>query len=158
MYEKILVPLDGSEVGEAALPLVEELVSKLSPALKAEVTLLRVVSSLGHYVVAGEASARVPYTEKELGLIKKRAGDYLKKAAEGLRSRGAIVKTMVATGNAADEISKAADEIGADLVAMSTHGRSGLSRWAFGSVTDKVLRGGNLPVLMVRAPGDVTKK
>ncbi len=54
-------------------------------------------------------------------------------------------------GRAADEIIKAADEIDADLIAMSTHGRSGLSRWAFGSVTDRVLRAGSMPILMVRA-------
>ncbi len=152
MYERILVPLDGSKVGEAALPLVEELMSKLAPGLKVEVTLLQVVSSLAHYVVAGEASAQIPYTEKEMEEIKKKAIDYLDKAGEALRSKGAIVKTRVEAGNAAEEISKAADEINVDMVAMSTHGRSGLSRWAFGSVTDKVLRGGKVPVLIVRAP------
>ena len=49
------------------------------------------------------------------------------------------------------------DEIKADLIAMSTHGRSGISRWAFGSVTDKVLRGGNKPVLIVRAPKEAAQ-
>ncbi len=105
-----------------------------------------------HYVAAGEATAQVPYTEQEMAQIKKKAEDYLKKAGEGLRNKKAIVKTKVAVGKAAEEITKAADEINADLIAMSTHGRSGLSRWAFGSVTDRVLRGGNKPVLMVRAP------
>ena len=62
-----------------------------------------------------------------------------------------MVKTKVTTGNAADEILKIADEINADLIAMSTHGRSELSRWAFGNVTDKVLRAGITPVLVVRA-------
>ena len=51
----------------------------------------------------------------------------------------------------ADEIIKAEEDVNADLVAMSTHGRAGISRWGFGSVTDKVLRGGKVPVLMVRA-------
>ena len=157
MFEKILVPLDGSKVGEAALPCVEELVSKLPPALKVEVTLFQVVSSLTHFIVAGEAGVQIPYTEQEMGQIKTKALDYLNKVGEGLRGKGAVVKAEVSTGDAADEISKAADEIGADLVAMSTHGRSGLSRWAFGSVTDKVLRGGNKPVLMVRAPKETGK-
>ena len=157
MYERILVPLDGSKVGEAALPYVEELVSKLSPEVKVEVTLLQVVSSLAHYVVAGEASARIPYTEKEVEQIKKKAINYLKKAGEGLRSKGTMVKIKVGTGSAAEEIIKTADEIHADLIAMSTHGRSGLSRWAFGSVTDRVLRAGNKPVLMVRAPREAAQ-
>ena len=154
MYERILVPLDGSKVGEAALPYVEELVSKLSPEVKVEVTLFQVVSSLTHYVVAGEASAPIPYTEKELEQIKKKAMDYLDKAGEALVSKGAMVRAKVGIGKASDEIIKIADEINADLIAMSTHGRSGLGRWAFGSVTDRVLRGGNVPVLIVRVRGE----
>ena len=64
-----------------------------------------------------------------------------------------MVNTKVEVGDAAEEIVKAADEIGANLIAMSTHGRAGISRWAFGSVTDKVLRHGkSVPILMVRAP------
>ena len=152
MFERILVPLDGSEMGESALSYVEELVSKLSPGLKVEVTLLQVVSSLTYYVVAGEASARVPYTERELEQIKKRAMDYLEKAGKDLKNKGAIVRYKVEVGNPAEEINKVADEINADLVAMSTYGRSGFRRWAFGSTTDRVLRGGRIPVLMVRAP------
>ena len=160
MYERILVPLDGSKVGEAAVPLVEELVSKLTPAQKKkmEVTLFQVVSSLTYYVVAGEASARVSYTEQELEVFKKQANDYLEKAGESLRKLGATVKTMVSAGDAAEEISKAADETDASLIAMSTHGRSGFSRWAFGSVTAKVLRGGTRPVLMVRMPKEDQEK
>ena len=156
MYERILVPLDGSKVGEAALPYVEELVSKLAAVQKVEASLLQVVSSTT-WVVAGETSAPVSYTEKELEQIKKKAMDYLDKAGEGLRSKGAIVKTKVSTGNAAEEIMKAADEINAGLVAMSTHGRSGLSRWAFGSVASKVLRAGAVPMLLVRAPKDIAE-
>ena len=152
MYERILVPLDGSKVGEAALPYVKELVSKISPAVKVEVILLQVVSSLTHYVVAGEASAPVPYTEQEMEQIKRKAMDYLDKAGKGLKSKNVVVKSRVSVGKAADEINKAADGIDADLIAMSTHGRSGISRLAFGSVTDRVLRGGNRPILMVRAP------
>jgi len=154
MYERILVPLDGSKIGEAALIHVEELVSKMAPTVKTEVILFQVISSLTHYVVAGEATAQIPYTEKEIEQIKGKAREYLDKAGEGLRSKGARVKTKAATGKAAEEIIKAADEIKANLIAMSTHGRSGLRRLTFGSVTDKVLRGANIPVLVVRAPKD----
>jgi nucleotide-binding universal stress UspA family protein len=108
--------------------------------------------------VAGEASVPVPYTESELEAIKQKAKEYLEKIGEGLRGKGAIVKTEVVTGKAAEEIIKVTDEINASLVAMSTHGRSGLSRWAFGSVTAKVLRGGSVPVLMVRAPKEEEKE
>ena len=152
MKEKILVPLDGSKVGEAALPCVEDLVTKLLPEVKVEVTLIQVLSSLSHYVVAGEASARIPYTEQEIEQMKKKSSQYLRKAGQALRKKGASIKARVAVGHAADEIIKAADEINADIIAMSSHGRSGLSRWAFGSVTDRVVRGGNKPVLVVKAP------
>ena len=156
MYERILVPLDGSSLGEAALPYIEELASKLSPEVKVEVTLFQVVlSSLDHYIGAEGISIRVPYTDEEIEQIKREAMDYLDKAGEGLRSKGATVKCKVGVGSAAEEIIKAADEINASWIAMSTHGRSGLSRWAFGSVTDKVLRGGNKPMLMVRAPKEL---
>ena len=152
MYERILVPLDGSKVGEAALAHVEELVSKMAPKVKTEVILFQVISTLTHYVIAGEASVQVPYSEKEIEQIKKKAKNYLDKASEDLRSKGINVKMKVATGKAAEEIVKAADALKADLVAMSTHGRSGLSRLTFGSITDKVLRTGTVPVLVVRAP------
>ena len=152
MGEKILIPLDGSKIGEAALPYVEELVSKLSPRVKVEVTLLQVVSLLTHYVVAGEAVAPITYTEKEMEQIQQEARDYLNTVGEGIRSKKVGVKIRVGIGNAAEEIIKAADEINVDLIAMSTHGRHGISRWAFGSVTDKVLRGGHKPVLVVRVP------
>ncbi len=152
MDMKILVTLDGSKVGEAALPYVEELVPKLAQA--GEVTLFQVVSSVTHAVVAGGETAQVPYTEQEIEQMKGKTMDYLEKVGEVLRSKGAIVKCKVGVGKAADEIIKAANEINADLITMSTHGRSGLSRWAFGSVTDKVLRGGDKPVLIVRAQKD----
>jgi len=154
MYERILVPLDGSKVGEAALVHVEKLVSKMAPKVKTEVILFQVISSLSHYVVAGEASVQVPYSEKEVAQIKKKVREYLDRAGESLRSKGVKVKTKVATGKAVGEIVKAADEIKVDLIAMSTHGRSGLSRMTFGSITDKVLRTGNVPILVVRAPKD----
>ncbi len=155
MGEKILVPLDGSKVGEAALPEVEKLVAKLLPEGKVEVTFIQVMPSLSHYVVAGEASARIPYTEQEMEQMKKKASQYLRKAGESLKKRGASVKVRVEVGHAADEIIKAADEVHADIIAMSSHGRSGLSRWAFGSVTDKVLRGGEKPVLVVKTPKEI---
>jgi nucleotide-binding universal stress UspA family protein len=152
MIEKVLIPLDGSKVGEAALPVIEKLATILMPETKIEVTLLGVVTQLRHWVVVGEASAPISYNQEELKAIEERVFDYLDKAGATLRGRGATVNIRVTTGNAPDEILKVAEEIGVNLIAMSTHGRSGLSRLAFGSVTDKVLRGAGIPVLMVRAP------
>ena len=153
MFEKILVPLDGSRIGEAALPYVEEIVSKLSPKVKAEITLFQAISLATIPEVRGRAAESIPYTTNQIEETKEKAAEYLNKAGEALRGKGAIVNAKVEVGDAADEIVKAADEIGANLIAMSTHGRAGISRWAFGSVTDKVLRHGkSVPILMVRAP------
>ena len=152
LLQRVLIPLDGSKVGEAALPVIEDLIPKLLPETKVEITLLGVITQLRHWVVVGEASAPISYTEDELKGIEQKEKDYLEQTGEILRSQGVVVNAQVATGNAAEEILKMADEISADMIAMSTHGRSGLSRLAFGSVTDKVLRGAGMPVLMVRAP------
>ncbi|MFH1016033.1 MAG: universal stress protein, partial [Chloroflexota bacterium] len=114
---------------------------------------LQVVTSLTHYVIAGEASTPVPYTEKEIVQIKQKATEYLQKTADNLRAKGILARTLVTTANtAAEEILRVASEERSDLIAMSTHGRHGLSRWAFGSVTDKVLRESSLPMLVVRVP------
>ena len=120
MYERILVPLDGSKGGEAALPYVEALVSKLVPGVKVEVILFQVITRMTHAVVGGEAAVDIPYTEEELGETERKAMDYLDKAGETLRSKGAVVKARVGIGSAAEEIVKAADEIKADMIAMKT--------------------------------------
>ncbi len=157
MATKILIPLDGSEIGEAALLYIEELMAKLSPRVKLEFTLFRVVPFLTHYIAAGELMAPVVYTGKEMAQIQRQARSYLNKVAKSIRSEKVSVEIRVVIGNTADEIIKAADEIDVDMIAMSTHGRHGISRWAFGSVTDKVLRGGHKPVVVVRAPSKTAK-
>jgi len=158
MFSRVMVPLDGSKVGEAALPVIGRLVDKLAPGSKVEVILIGVITLLRHWVVVGEASAPVSYTEEELKIIKERVSDYLTKTGESLKGKGINVRIVVSSGNAADEIIKAVDENKVDLIAMSTHGRSGLRRLAFGSITDKVLRRSHVPVLMVRAPEGTTNE
>ncbi len=153
MSEKILIPLDGSTFGEAALRFVEELVSKLATGKKTEVVLFQAITSLTHTITGGDLSVEFPYTESELEQKKKVAMDYLSEAGKGLKSSGVIVECKVAFGtSSASEIIKAEKEVEADMVAMSTHGRHGLTRWTFGNVTDKVLREGKIPVLLVRVP------
>ncbi len=154
MAERILIPLDGSKLGEAALHYVEELVSRLAPRAKVEVILFHVITTLKHDVGlrAGAGTVTVPYSESELNQKQVEAIEYLQEVGEGLINKGATVHFKVAVGQSpAEEIIRAEEEFNADLVAMSTHGRSGITRWAFGSVADKVLRGGKVPVLMVRA-------
>ena len=157
MQERILVPLDGSKIGESALPYVEDLVSKLSPEVQVEVILLKVISPVRHWLQDGydEGGASLPdldYTEKQVEENKKNALDYLNQTGEALRTKGVAVTAKVAVGDAAEGIVKAAEEINANLIALSTHGRSGITRWAFGSVADKVLRRGKIPIVMVKTP------
>ena len=154
---KILIPLDGSKTGETALPYMEELTAKLSPRVKIELTLIQVVSFITHYVAAGDLITPISYTEQEMKQVRQQARNYLNKVANGIRSKQVSVKIRIGIGNAAEEIIKAADEVNADLIAMSTHGRHGLTRWAFGSVTDKVLRAGHKPILTVRVPKETAK-
>ena len=158
MPERILIPLDGSKLGESALHYIEELVSTLSAEQEVEVTLLQVLKPATRQIEnrgGGGITHEVPLTEEEMEPIKKESIDYLNQAGERLRSKGVTVECKVVvtkTGvSSAEEIIKAEDDINADLVAMSTHGRRGLSRWVFGSVTEKVLRSGKVPVLIVRA-------
>lgn len=152
MTEKILIPLDGSGVGEAALEVVQNVISKFKPEIEVQVTLLQVLTSLTHYVVAGDASVQILYTQEEMTQINDAAAAYLKKAGERLMIRpGVSIFARVASGNAAEEILKVADEIDTDTIAMSTHGRSGISRLALGSVTERVVRASKRPILVVRA-------
>jgi nucleotide-binding universal stress UspA family protein len=154
MSERILIPLDGSKLGEAALSYVEELISRLAPEEKVEITLFHVITAVRHpiHIRGGGGSVSVPYNEEELAEMKDAATDFLNKVSDVLRNEKVTVMCKVSVSeNPADEIIKAEVEVNADLVAMSTHGRSGISRFAIGSVADKVLRGGTVPVLMVRA-------
>jgi nucleotide-binding universal stress UspA family protein len=150
---KTLIPLDGSKEGEAVIPYVEELAS----GLKGEVVLLQVVPPPSPvFAVPGE-TAQIPYTQAEVELLKVNAGSYLEKVANALKDKHIKVEFEVRVGNTGNEIIKLADEVHADLVAMSTHGWSGITRWALGSTADKVLNGGNTPLLLVRSPGVTTK-
>ncbi|WP_136808238.1 universal stress protein [Desulfosediminicola flagellatus] len=154
MSERILIPLDGSKLGESALSYVEGLISRMAPGEKVTITLLHVITEVIHdlNLQGGGEVVSIPYTEDELTKMKDGATDYLNKVSDGLRNEKltVICKVSVST-NPADEIIKTEEEVNADLVAMSTHGRGGISRFAFGSIADKVMRGGTTPVLMVRA-------
>jgi nucleotide-binding universal stress UspA family protein len=154
MYRRILVPLDGSKVGEAALSVVEALATDMKPEVETEVILFRALPPT-HWIIAGEVGAPVRFTDEEQQILIKAALEYLNTAGEKLRAAGIAFRTIAVIGNNADEIIKAAKENSVNLIAMSTHGRSGLRRWAFGSVTEKVLRESPVPVMTVRADESV---
>ncbi len=142
MFKKILVPLDASRQSESILPEVIE----VARALRAEVTLLRVVA-----VHAFADVNPVCYLADEETRLLQEAEAYLGGVAERLARDGITVKTAVCWGEPAAEIVRQASKEGAGLVAMCTHGRSGMSRLLMGSVAEDVLRHTQVPVLLLRA-------
>lgn len=147
MFKHLLVPLDGSLLAEAALPVAVEIASRFD----SDLTLLRVTrppavaSSMGQPVYAERLGELRDWACEE-------ATGYLKQIQNTLRQQGYKVQIHVTEGEpAADVILETAAGFGIDTIVMSTHGRSGISRWVFGSVADRVLRQSNIPVLIVRA-------
>jgi len=146
-YKHVLVPLDGSELAEAALTDALAL-ARLSLA---EVTLLKVVLPIEGVIEIGTHDAI--YVGEIWHINKKQALEYL----ESVRVRDRIsnepfkVHVAVEMGPAAETIIDYARKHPVDLIVMATHGHSGLKRWVYGSVADKVLRGSHLSVLLVRS-------
>lgn len=138
MYKRILIPLDGSEFAEAALPHA----CALAACTGAELVLLRVAVQPLYGSVSPDSSPSIRAdTEAE-------ASAYLDRVAGELRAAGFRVTAETCTGPVAETILDYAAGIRADLIVMSTHGRSGLARWFIGSVADKIVRGARLPVLL----------
>ncbi|MDD4859392.1 MAG: universal stress protein [Dehalococcoidales bacterium] len=151
MYQKILVPLDGSELAECVLPHVQSIAKGCAVPT---VVLVRAVEPF-HTISTGE----YVFTEADIKRIdtesKAAASKYLEQVAAQLKKDGINAKTEILTGRAADSIAKYAAKSDADLIVIATHGRSGVSKWVWGSVADRLLRSACVPVLMVRAPGCV---
>jgi nucleotide-binding universal stress UspA family protein len=168
MYKKILVPLDGSKLAECALPHVEELAKGCDTE---EVILVSVTESVkgyraledsgqpgagpggGFWDTSHPVSHRL--VQEASGKKEKQAQRYLDRIAKKLAAKGIKVRSEVLLWKPAEAIIGYAKQSGCDLIVMASHGRSGPSRWAHGSVADKVLRASGIPVLMIRAPGCV---
>ncbi|MFC1986411.1 universal stress protein [Chloroflexota bacterium] len=148
MLSKALVILDGTTESEVVIPYIEELASKLN----IEVIPLQVVEQAYQYIMGAESFSNIPVTEKEMNSIKARTRRYLKKLAGLLEGKGITVKVKVVTGNSAETIIKVASKTDAGIIVMSTRGRSGISRWIFGSVRDEIVNIGNVLVLLIRVP------
>jgi nucleotide-binding universal stress UspA family protein len=136
-FERILVPLDGSECAEIVLPKVE----KLATDLKASIALLRV--AYAHTFPGADQ------TEAEVKVVRE-AEEYLRKIEERLKAKGFKVDSHVRYGNDADEILDHAAQKDIDFIAMTTHGRSGVKRFLLGSVAEKILRHSPKPIFLVR--------
>jgi nucleotide-binding universal stress UspA family protein len=154
MYQKILVPMDGSELAECVLPHVDAITKGCSVP---EVVFVRVLEPLHHAAGGGDYYIGVEEWKKLEADNKTAAKDYMKKLAARVKLPGARTRYEILPSqkNPAEVIAEYATKEGADLVVISTHGRSGISRWVLGSVADRILRSACVPVLMVRAPGCV---
>lgn len=139
---KILVPLDGSPLADSVL----EHARGLGVSRGAEVVLFSAVW-------VEPTDNPLAYT-RELDVSSARAREMLKERVEALERDGVKASSLIKRGEAAGSILDAAAETGADLIAMTTHGRTGVKRWLLGSVAERVLRASPLPVLLVRASED----
>lgn len=149
MYQKVLVPLDGSKLAECV---VEHVKSIATGCQVPTVVLLQVVEPIGLRGYLPRGMAEDTYRDaKETAEIQ--AKNYLNEMAERLKAEGIAVETDIADGLPADEILSYAEEKGVDLIVMSTHGRTGVSRWFSGSVVEKVVSQSLIPVLVVTPPG-----
>lgn len=142
-FKHIVVPLDGSPLAERVLPQAAE----FARTYQAEIHLFRAISSWPPSLVGAEAAA---FEMSWYEALREEAQHYLEQVAMPLRAAGLSVHQEVGAEPAADGILEYADRVEADLIAMTTHAREGLSRLVLGSVTDRVVRAGEAPVLVVR--------
>jgi nucleotide-binding universal stress UspA family protein len=153
MYKKIMVPLDGSKLGECVFPHLETIVKGCESP---EVIVVQAVEPLsvpyGTEVLQFTSLEQVKAFETHQ---KVEAEKYLKKIAARLRKSGVSAKADVIYGKASEALIDYAIKNDVDLVIIATHGRSGIRRWVWGSVADRLARSVCVPVLMVRPPGCV---
>ena len=141
MYKKILVPLDGSTLAEAALPHAEA----IAKSEGAEIILLRIPMIPATELFAREPSIAVRIQEEE----ETEAKNYINTKVEELKKDHIKVSAITLEGPVPDTILAVADETHADMIAMSTHGRTGLQRWLMGSVADRIVYHAHIPVMLI---------
>lgn len=145
---EIIVPLDGSGLAEAALPYA----SFLARSLPASITLLRAAPPNLMITAPRPYGTDAALPTEILVMLGKSAQAYLEGVAAPLRDQGIGVATrFTAASSPADSIAELAGQTAGSLVVMATHGQSGLGRVLLGSVTDRVIRSGSAPVLVIRA-------
>lgn len=144
MYHKILIPLDGSALAECVLPHAKAIARGCSTK---KIVLLRVVEPPA--TVAAEGIDFVALQSADKGV----AEAYLAGIQAQLSSEGFDVSSEVLAGRAAEAISEFAQQNTVDLIAIATHGRSGISRLVFGSVADRLIRSSTVPIVLIRPRG-----
>lgn len=149
MYEKVLVPLDGSRLAESVLPHVEKLAKS---GMLGKTFLISVTERVPGYEVVG-TKPQEQMIPVAVGKMEQEAQKYLNRISEGLKEKNIDVETEVLLGNPAEEIAVYAEINNIDLIIMASHGRTGPSRWAHGSVAERVFRAVDMPILMIKIRG-----
>lgn len=145
LVKRILLPLDGSSVGEMAIQYADP----LAQGLGAELVLLQILKPQVLFVGEGDMFGAMYHEDEDRRRASATA--YLSSVGKTFQEKGLSTSIAVGSGSPADKIIDYAEANAVDLIAMSSHGRSGIGRWVFGSVTDKVLHSGDTAVLTVRA-------
>ena len=143
MYERMLVPLDGSELAEVVFTYAKELAVRLD----LDVILLHVYNPRDHELVPIHRA----YVERAAERIRRQSQEVQQRMGAQPGGKAVEARGELAAGDPAEEILRYADENNIDLILMATHGRSGVKRWVMGSVADKVLRASKVPVWLVPA-------
>ncbi len=154
MYKKIMVPLDGSKLAECVLPHLEAIIKGCgSPP---EVIVVQAVEPIS--IPYGREVSKFTSLEQVKAFEthqKVEAEKYLNEIVARLKKTGVNAKANIIYGKVGEALGDHINKNGPDLVIIATHGRSGISRWVWGSVADRLIRSVCVPVLMVRAPGCV---
>ena len=148
---KVLIPLDGSKLNESVISLIQAFISQFGDK-RSEIILLSVYepSSIrsSHSVVKSEAVRAASVNSFK---HRREVNQYLSDLAEQVRNDGFNVSTKLIIGKPAEKIREQAHESGVSLIAMVTHGRSGITKMAYGSIAEAVVRNSSIPVLLIRA-------
>ncbi len=146
MFEKILIGLDGSTLAEQVIPYaIEQAVN-----FDSRVVLLRVI---GNEAVAAPARATASYLQA-MAIEEDKAHKYLEGIEVSFRERGIVTEVAVIQGEPSDTLISYAEQNGADLIILATHGYGGLKRLVLGSVADRVIRETKQPVLAIKPVGE----
>ena len=148
MYKTILVPLDGSKRAEGILPHVEELAQRYG----ARVVFVRIIEPIPY--VMGPEGTPMTLREQELEQRQRDAKSYMDARVGEFREMGIEAKAEVLQGPVVQGITDTAERVGADLIAIASHGRSGLSQCFYGSVASGVLNRVDRPLLVIRSLAD----
>jgi nucleotide-binding universal stress UspA family protein len=144
MYKKILVPLDGSKRAEKILPHVKD----LALHYESKVILLMAIQ---YFLAAAVEGSYIEFSEKDFSAQLEKAESYLKSVMKTLSQKDIKTQTVVAMGPAAEKIIQTAEEKNVDLIAMTSHGRGGLTRVFYGSVASGLLNRADRPLLVIRS-------